>query len=67
MRNVCCYCAAPQIPPPLFDQLNNFGKLLIPVGKLFCNLTLIEKIDNKPIKKDFGGCAFVPLVGQYGY
>lgn len=60
-------CAAPGIPPPLIDQLKDFGKLMIPVGKMICNLELIEKRGDKIITKDLGGCAFVPLVGKYGF
>jgi len=60
-------CAAPGIPPPLIEQLKDGGKLMIPVGKMICNLELIEKKDDKIITKDLGGCAFVPLVGKYGF
>jgi len=60
-------CAAPSIPPPLIEQLNNKGKLMIPVGKTICELKLIEKKEDKLIEKDLGGCAFVPLVGKHGF
>lgn len=60
-------CAAPDIPSPLIDQLKDDGKLMIPVGRTICNLELIEKEGNKIIKRDLGGCAFVPLVGKYGH
>jgi len=60
-------CAAPDIPKPLIEQLKNGGKLMIPVGRTICSLELIEKEENKLNYKDLGGCAFVPLVGKYGY
>jgi protein-L-isoaspartate(D-aspartate) O-methyltransferase len=60
-------CAAPHIPPPLIDQLKDKGKLMVPVGKMICNLELIEKIGNKITKKNLGGCAFVPLIGKHGF
>jgi len=60
-------CAAPKIPPPLIRQLRGQGKLMIPVGKMICNLELVEKIGDEIIKKNLGGCAFVPLVGKYGF
>lgn len=60
-------CAAPDIPPPLIEQLKDQGKLMVPVGKMICNLELIEKIEDKIIKKNLGGCAFVPLVGKHGF
>jgi len=60
-------CAAPDIPKPLIDQLKNQGKLLIPVGKMFCELILLEKNNDNIKEKRLGGCAFVPLVGKYGH
>lgn len=60
-------CAAPNIPPPLIEQLKQDGKLLIPVGYIVCTLQLIEKKHGKLITKNRGGCAFVPLVGKYGH
>ena len=60
-------CAAPDIPPPLIDQLKDQGKLMVPVGKMVCQLELIEKIKDKLHRKNLGGCAFVPLVGKHGF
>jgi protein-L-isoaspartate(D-aspartate) O-methyltransferase len=60
-------CAAPYVPSPLIEQLKDHGKLLIPVGNMFCELKLIEKKGKNVTTKDLGGCAFVPLVGKYGH
>lgn len=60
-------CASPGVPEPLLNQLKDSGKLLIPVGKMFCNLKLIEKKGKDILSKDLGGCVFVPLVGKHGY
>lgn len=60
-------CASPTIPQPLVDQLKDFGKLLIPVGDMYCDLKLIEKKENEIILKGLGGCVFVPLIGKYGH
>lgn len=60
-------CAAPNVPEPLIEQLKEGGKMLVPVGKMFCKLELIEKKDGEIISKDLGGCAFVPLVGKHGF
>jgi len=60
-------CAAPSIPEPLIDQLKDYGKLLIPVGDMYCDLKLVEKKDNKITTKGLGGCVFVPLVGKHGF
>lgn len=60
-------CAAPGVPQPLINQLKDSGKLLIPVGKMFCELKLIEKKGEDILSKDLGGCVFVPLVGKHGH
>jgi protein-L-isoaspartate(D-aspartate) O-methyltransferase len=60
---------SPEIPRSLIDQLANSGKLVIPVGSRFSQtLTLIEKSEKGAVsKKSEGGCAFVPLIGKYGW
>ncbi len=60
-------CAAPEIPAPLIEQLNDPGKLMVPIGNTFCMLTLLEKQKGVIKKKNLGGCAFVPLVGKHGF
>jgi protein-L-isoaspartate(D-aspartate) O-methyltransferase len=60
-------CASPGVPQPLLNQLKDSGKLLIPVGKMFCELKLIEKKGKDILSKDLGGCVFVPLVGRHGF
>jgi len=60
-------CAAPDIPEPLIDQLKDPGLLLIPVGRYYCDLMLLRKENGKISTKNLGGCAFVPLVGKYGF
>jgi protein-L-isoaspartate(D-aspartate) O-methyltransferase len=66
-KRIYVTCAAPKIPQPLLDQLNDPGKLLVPVGDFMCDLKFIEKKNGKIIKNNLGGCAFVPLVGKYGF
>jgi len=66
-KRIYVTCAAPKIPYPLIDQLNDPGKLMVPVGRIMCILKLLEKKGGELIKKDLGGCAFVPLVGKYGF
>ncbi len=60
-------CAAPSIPQLLIDQLRNPGKLLIPVGDMYCELTLLTKEKQKQTIQQLGGCVFVPLVGRFGH
>jgi len=60
-------CAAPYLPQPLIDQLQDYGKLLVPIGDKFCELILLEKEKGKSVIHRLGGCVFVPLVGKYGH
>jgi len=61
--------AAPDIPPPLVDQLRPGGIMLIPVGSrgFYQELMLVEKdLESKITKRRWGGVAFVPLTGEFG-
>lgn len=60
-------CAAPKIPQPLIDQLQDSGKLLVPIGDKYCELILLEKEKGKTVVHRLGGCVFVPLIGKYGH
>lgn len=60
-------CAAPSIPQPLKDQLDDPGILLIPVGKTFCQLVKYKKENGMESSKNLMGCSFVPLVGEFGH
>lgn len=62
--------AAPSIPAPLLDQLAPGGTMLIPVGSLglYQELMLVLKSKDSTItKRRWGGVAFVPLTGRFGY
>lgn len=61
--------AAPEIPPPLLEQLKNGGRLVIPVGEQYQtqHLWLVEKDAQGEITKtDVLPVAFVPLTGDHG-
>jgi len=60
--------ASKKIPPPLLEQLNVNGKLIIPCGRMFYQeLLIIEKqSDGSFSERNLGGVAFVPLTGKYG-
>ncbi|MEE9592094.1 MAG: protein-L-isoaspartate(D-aspartate) O-methyltransferase [Thermoplasmata archaeon] len=61
-------CGAPEIPPPLVDNLREGGKLLVPVGtRYFQDLVLGEKVGGKLQEQNLGGVVFVPLVGEHGF
>jgi len=59
-------CAANHIPPPLLNQLNEGGALIIPLGSTLYSqtLTLVTKIDGKPQVRHVLGVRFVPMTGE---
>jgi len=60
--------AAPQIPPPLFEQLREGGRTVIPVGPAHAQeLQLVRKHEGQPVVTSMEGCRFVPLIGSEGY
>jgi protein-L-isoaspartate(D-aspartate) O-methyltransferase len=60
--------AAPQIPPPLFEQMREGGRMVIPVGPAHAQeLQLVGKQAGKLIVANLEGCRFVPLIGSEGY
>jgi len=60
---------APEVPPSLVEQLKAGGRLVIPVGSRYLqDLILIEKPEANRIERhNLGGCAFVPLIGKWGW
>lgn len=62
---ITAYC--PEIPEPLIEQLNETGKIILPLGDTFSQmLTIAEKNHGKLIYRDLCSCVFVPLVGIHG-
>ncbi|OGC05087.1 protein-L-isoaspartate O-methyltransferase [candidate division WOR-1 bacterium RIFOXYA12_FULL_43_27] len=60
--------AAPDIPPPLTEQLKDGGRLVIPVGDRWVQtLKVVEKRGSKLNIEDSIQCVFVPLVGRFGF
>jgi protein-L-isoaspartate(D-aspartate) O-methyltransferase len=60
--------AAPRIPPPLFAQLREGGRMVIPVGPPHAQeLQLVRKVSGQPVVTNLEGCRFVPLIGSQGY
>lgn len=56
--------AAPQIPPALFAQLREGGRMVIPVGPPDVQeLQSVRKQEGEPVVRRLEGCRFVPLVG----
>jgi protein-L-isoaspartate(D-aspartate) O-methyltransferase len=60
--------AAPDVPRTLLDQLDEGGRMVIPVGNRFQqNLHLILKERGETLTRVLDACQFVPLLGQYGW
>jgi protein-L-isoaspartate(D-aspartate) O-methyltransferase len=60
--------AAPRIPKPLFEQLREGGRMVIPVGPAHAQeLQLVRKRNGQPAVTVVEGCRFVPLIGSQGY
>ncbi|MGI8655420.1 MAG: protein-L-isoaspartate(D-aspartate) O-methyltransferase [Pyrinomonadaceae bacterium] len=59
----------PEVPEPLLAQLGIGGRLVIPVGATRESQTLVRvtKTDKGYEREDHGACAFVPLIGHYGW
>lgn len=67
-QKIIVTASAPDVPQPLFEQLDEMGKLVIPTGGRWSqDLALIEKRKGNMIRKSICGCVFVPLIGKYGY
>jgi protein-L-isoaspartate(D-aspartate) O-methyltransferase len=59
----------PDVPEPLLAQLKMDGKLVIPIGETRESQRLIRFIRTEKgyAEEDHGACAFVPLIGHYGW
>jgi protein-L-isoaspartate(D-aspartate) O-methyltransferase len=59
---------APAVPPPLIQQLAEGGRLVVPIGdEQAQTLHVVDKIDGQVRTSVESGCAFVKLVGRYGW
>lgn len=59
---------SPGIPHSLVDQLNDNGRLVIPVGNQWSQiLTVVEKAGDTFRETQVCGCVFVPLIGEEGW
>jgi protein-L-isoaspartate(D-aspartate) O-methyltransferase len=60
--------AAPTVPPALFDQLAEGGRLVVPRGSRFGQeLVLVARTPDGPRERTSIPCRFVPLVGDEGF
>ena len=59
---------APSPPPPLLEQLDEGGRLVIPVGDRYSQeMWRIRKIKGEIFTESLGPFRFVELVGEYGH
>lgn len=60
---------SPAIPEPLVAQLKIGGRFVLPVGERrdAQRLVRVIKTDGGSRQEDHGACAFVPLIGRYGW
>jgi protein-L-isoaspartate(D-aspartate) O-methyltransferase len=59
---------APDVPPPLIDQLAEGGRLVIPVGSAKQQeLLRILKREGRTTQESLIACRFVPLLGLFGW
>src|SRR5262249_49690134 len=58
----------PRVPPPLFEQLADGGRMVMPVGEIDGQvLKLVEKVGGEMRTSEHAGCVFVKLVGKYAW
>lgn len=70
-RAIVVTAASPEVPGPLFDQLEEGGRIVIPLGSSRDlgeqELVSVVKREGKPVREKHGKCRFVPLVGRFGW
>ncbi|HWT03838.1 MAG TPA: protein-L-isoaspartate(D-aspartate) O-methyltransferase [Pyrinomonadaceae bacterium] len=59
----------PEVPEPLLAQLKVGGRLVIPTGQTRESQRLVRAVRTEKgyEYEDHGACAFVPLIGHYGW
>jgi protein-L-isoaspartate(D-aspartate) O-methyltransferase len=60
--------AAPAVPDPLYDQLADGGRIVVPVGSLRDQwLQVVQRGPDGPVVTRSVPCRFVPLIGSGGF
>jgi protein-L-isoaspartate(D-aspartate) O-methyltransferase len=70
-RGIVVTAAAPEVPKPLLEQLDQGGILVVPIGSAEGSapqtLTTFKRDGSEWTRAEHGPCRFVPLVGKYGW
>ena len=60
-----------QVPTPLIEQLEEGGRLVVPLGASpdaeDQTLVRVIKKSGRLVREDHGACRFVPLLGRFGW
>jgi len=60
--------AAPSVPPALYEQLTEGGRLVVPRGGRWGQkLVQVVRTEDGPVERASVSCRFVPLVGAEGF
>ena len=63
-RGIILSCAPERIPEKLFEQLEEGGRMILPLGRIFQKLVLVTKNGQKMHVQDDLPVRFVPMVGR---
>ncbi|MBI4161002.1 MAG: protein-L-isoaspartate(D-aspartate) O-methyltransferase [Acidobacteria bacterium] len=68
-HGVLVAAAAPEVPPPLIDQMGEGGRLIAPVGGEDVQVLrlLVREASGRVRAEEHGGCVFVKLLGRFGW
>lgn len=67
-QGIMVTAAAPKVPQPLLDQLDDGGRLVLPVGRRYSQVLEVWQRRGKKFKKEtITAVAFVPLIGKDGW